>query len=87
MDINIYYPFDIKFFDPIQLIKVTFINNLQDCTFIYYNNKESIGAIIPPLTKRIYNFPIDSIIKLYIKNGKKFYREIKLKNNMIYIIP
>ena len=53
MDINIYYPFDIKFYDPIQLIKVTFINNLQDCTFIYYNNKESIGAIIPPLTKKV----------------------------------
>jgi len=87
MDIDIYYPFDVKFYDPIRLIKVTFINNLQDCIFIYYNNKESIGAIIPPFKKRIYNFPVNSKIKIYILNGKYFYREIKLKNNMIYIIP
>ena len=88
MYFDLHYPFDTKFYDPIDMINITFINNEQNFIFIYSFKTNKLVAILPPFCKRKYQFPINSIVSLYFKkNKKKLYKIIKLKNNMIYIVP
>jgi hypothetical protein len=78
MNIDLYYPHNIKFYDPITLINIKFINN----------EIGKLAAILPQFSKREYQFPKDSIVAIfYITNLKKPYRIVKLINGTIYIIP
>tara|TARA_B100000035_G_C20929774_1_gene522492 strand:+ start:324 stop:599 length:276 start_codon:yes stop_codon:yes gene_type:complete len=91
MNIDLYYPHNIKFYDPITLINIKFINNENTVMYIHYVNNNEIGklaAILPQFSKREYQFPKDSIVAIfYITNLKKPYRIVKLINGTIYIIP
>lgn len=91
MNFDLYYPHDIKYFDPIPLINVHFVNNEQEVIHIYYvrnKNIDKLATVLPPLSKREYQFPEKSIIAFFLMNDlKKPYRIVKLVNGMKYIIP
>tara|TARA_B100000214_G_scaffold363178_1_gene328420 strand:+ start:347 stop:622 length:276 start_codon:yes stop_codon:yes gene_type:complete len=91
MNFDLYYPHNIKYFDPIPLINIQFINNEQEVVHIYYIQNKKVGklaTVLPALSKREYQFPKNSKVGIFLmKDLKNPYRIVKLINGTIYIIP
>lgn len=84
MDSDLYYPFNIPFYEPIDFINIIFINNESTFIFLYFQTTNKLSAILPPFEKRKYQFPKNS--KVWFKYNKKKI-VLNLKMNMIYFIP
>ena len=83
MDINLYYPFGIRFYEPIDFIDIIFINNESTFIFLYFEITNKLSAILPPFKKRKYQFPKNSKVWFEYKKKKIL---LNLKMNMIYFI-
>ena len=86
MNIDLYYPHNIKFYDYITLINIKFINNENTVMYGNYvnNNSGKLATILPQFSKREYQYK-DSIVAIfYITNLKRPYRIVKLIVDYIY---